>query len=407
MERLTPRERVRRILNHQEADRPAIDLGSTVVTGTSAWTYRRLKQLLRIPGDTVRVHEMFQMLAEVEEPVLDAFHVDFAMLPKEEWLLGLRYGTWKHHTFWDGQTFEVPTDFNPVRRPDGTLEVPFERGGPLNMRLPAGGWFFDRIPETAGDPLEADHIPRSEWKFQSSLPDGLLRSQEARAKALHQSTDRALVAEAPLMTPLGYGGMYYWSMKMLTEPEYCYDYMMAQGEATAACFSEFMQAVGQYVQVVTLNLADFGTQQREFFRPQLFQEFFVPSWLPTTRAIHQDHPHVKTWIHTCGSVAQLMPYFIEAGVDCVNPVQWTADGMDLRELKARYGNDVVFWGGAVNTQRTLPFGSPEDVRKEVTDVLDIMTPGGGYVGCAVHNILPEVPPENILAMYETMVFYND
>jgi uroporphyrinogen-III decarboxylase len=100
-----------------------------------------------------------------------------------------------------------------------------------------------------------------------------------------------------------------------------------------------------------------------------------------------------------------MPYFIEAGVDCVNPVQWTADGMDLRQLKDHYGDRVVFWGGAASTQLTLPFGTPDEVRREVTEVLDIMSPGGGYVGCAVHNILPEVPPENIVAMYETLASY--
>ncbi len=398
---MQPRERARLILNHQEADRPAIDFGSTVVTGTSAWTYRALKRALGLDDTHVRVHEMFQMLAEVETPVLDALGSDFVMLPKEDWLLGLRYGEWKPYTFWDGQTFDVPVGFNPRVTADGALEVRERRDGPYTNRLPRGGWFFDPIPSGRLDTFEIPHIPESEWRFTENLSDELLRSQEERARHLYTSTDRALVAEPPVYAPLGYGGLYHWAMKMLTEPEHCRDYMMREAEAAARCISQYMEAVGDYIEVLIVNLADFGMQDREWFQPELFAEFYVPAWKPVTEAVHRRHPHVKTWIHCCGSVPNLIPHFIEAGVDCFNPVQWTAGGMDLHLLKEAYGDRLVFWGGAISTQRTFPFGTAEDVACEAQEVLDIMAPGGGFVVNPIHNILPEVPVDNILALYRT------
>jgi len=402
---MNSRQRARLILNHQEADRPAIDLGSTVVTGTSAWTYRAFKRALGLPSDSVRVHELFQMLAEVETPVLDALGVDFAILPKEDWLLGTRYGRWKPYTFWDGQTFEVPADFDPTARPDGTLEHPFERGGPIRMRMPLGGRFFDFIPQPDSDPFDVRVVPESEWTFTESLSEELLRSQEERARTIYASCERALVAEPPIMAPTGYGGLYWWAIQMMTEPEHCRSYMMRAAEATAKCLEQYLQAVGQYVEVCIINLADFGTQDREWFHPELFREFFVPAWKVCADVVHR-FPHIKTWIHCCGSVPRLIPYFIEAGVDCLNPVQWTAAGMGLRGLKEKYGDRLVFWGGAISTQRTFPFGSAEDVARETREVLDIMCPGGGYVVNPIHNVLPEVPVENILALYRTALAYH-
>jgi len=402
---MNSRERVRLILNHQVADRPAIDLGSTYVTGTSAWSYRALKKALGIDSDTVRAYDLYQMLAEIEEPVLDALGSDFCMLVREPLQLGLTYGKWKPFTFWDGQTIEVPADFNPRVTEDGGLEAPRERGGPVIMRMPKGGWFFDRIPSTVEDIFATEHIPESEWEFIEPLTDEFLRYEEKRARALYESTDRAVVASPSLGTPQGYGGSYYWAMKMLREPQYCLDYMMRAGEASAKCYDQYVQAVGDYIDVICISASDYGTQDREMFRPTLFRDFYTPSWKLVTDAIHR-HPIVKVFIHTCGSVPKLLPYFIEAGVDILNPVQWTAGGMDLRWMKETYGDKLSFWGGAISTQRTFPFGSPEDVVREATDVLDIMSPGGGYVVNPIHNILPEVPVENIIALYRTAQDYR-
>jgi uroporphyrinogen decarboxylase len=402
---MNSRERARRILNHQEADRPAIDLGSTVTTGTSGWSYRALKRALGLPSESVRVQELFQMLADVDTDVMDALGVDFVMLPKEDWFFGTHYGPWKPFTFWDGQTFDVPVEFNPVVLEDGSLEIPWQPGDPPNTRLPAGGWFFDRVPGRHRDPLSAEPMPPSEWQFTSTLSEELLRSQEQRAKELYASSERSLVAESPAMTPSGYGDLYWWAIQMMTEPAYCEDYMMRAAEAAASCIEQYLQAVGDYIDVLAVNLSDFGTQDREWFRPELFRDFYVPAWRLCSDVVHR-FPGVKTWIHCCGSVPRLVPYFIEAGIDCLNPVQWTAAGMDLATLKHEYGDRLVFWGGAISTQRTFPFGTAEQVAAEAQEVLEIMAPGGGYVVNPIHNILPEVPVENILALYRTAQAYR-
>lgn len=402
---MNSRERARLILNHQEADRPAIDLGSTVTTGTSGWTYRALKRALGLPAERVRVQELFQMLADVEPDVMDALGVDFIMLPKEKWFFGTHYGPWKPYTFWDGQTFDVPAEFEPVVMPDGALEIPWQPGDPLNTRLPKGGWFFDRIPGRHADPLNTELKPPSEWSFTTSLSEEHLRSQEQRARELYARSERALVAESPATTPTGYGNLYEWAILMMTEPAYCHDYMMQAAEAAAGCLEQYLQAVGDYIDVLEVNLSDFGTQDREWFRPELFRDFYVPAWKLCTDVVHR-FPRVKTWIHCCGSVPRLIPYFIEAGIDCLNPVQWTAAGMDLRTLKSQYGDRIVFWGGAISTQRTFPFGNADDVAREAQEVLEIMAPGGGFVVNPIHNILPEVPVENILALYRTAQAYR-
>ena len=400
------RERARLILNHQEADRPAIDLGSTEVTGTSVWSYRALKRALGIPSMTARVYNMLEMLVEVEAPILDALDVDFAMLPPTPLRLGLRYGQWKPYTFWNGQTFDVPADLVLVERGDGALLAAAEPGGPLNLCLPHGGWFFDVIPTGQWDPFDLEAPPESEWRFADSLSDEGLRTQQDLARALHQETDRAIVAMPQGVTvPAGYGGFYWFAVQMSRDPGWCRAYMIRAAEAAAKCFAQYVEAVSPYVDVVIVSLHDYGHQQREWFRPEHFQEFYVPAWKLCTDVVHR-HPDLKTWIHCCGSVPNLVPFFIEAGIDCLNPVQWTAAGMDLRMLKEKYGRDLVFWGGAISTQRTFPFGTPDQVAQEAREVLDILAPGGGYVVNPIHNILPEVPVENIMALYRTALDYR-
>lgn len=404
---MKPRERARLVLNHKEADRPAIDLGSTRMTGTSAWSYRALKEALGIAGGEVRVFDLYQMLAEIETPVLDLLGIDFVMLPLEDLPFNLPYGDWEPFAFWDGQVFQVPRGFRPTVGKDGSLNACWDRGDvrPQRMRMPRGGRFFDRVPEGNLDVFDIPHLPESQWPLTSGYTDDFLRREQERARALYEGTDRAIVASPVVGAPQGYGDIYHWAIKMVTEPAHCYDYMMAVGEARAKAMRQYLEAVGPYVDVINISGSDFGAQDREMFRPELFQAFYAPAWKQVSDVIHR-HSSAKTWIHCCGSVPRLVPYFIEAGVDCLNPVQWTAAGMDLAWLKATYGDRLVFWGGAISTQRTFPFGSPEEVAREAREVLDIMTPGGGYVVNPIHNILPEVPVENIIALYRTALTYG-
>jgi len=404
---LTSRERARKILNFEEADRPAIDLGATRMTGTSAWTYQALKDALGIKGGVTRVYDLFQMLAEVEEPVLDALGCDFAMVPDDQLHYGLSRNGWKEHTFWDGQTFLVPAGFSPKVNGAGDLLL---GDGPdwtePVARMPRGGRYFDAINvANLTDTFEVPHVDEEDWSLPGPIEEDFLEKKRRQIKALYSSSDRALVVTPPFTLSPGYGGMYQWGMKMALEPDHCRSYMIAQGEASARRARQYLEVVGEYVEVVVLSGADYGTQDREVYRPELFGECMTPGWKLVCDAVHA-FPHVKVWVHSCGSMPGIIPHMVEAGVDCLNPVQWGAAGMDREWMVKTFGDRLTFWGGSINTQNTFPFGTPDQVRVEARECLDLFAPGGGHVVNPIHNIQADVPVENILALYETAREYG-
>ena len=404
---MTSRERARKILNFEEADRPAIDLGATRMTGTSAWTYVALKKALGIEGGVTRVYDLFQMLAEVEEPVLDALGCDFAMVPDDHMSYGLTREGWKDFTFWDGQTFQVPVGFQPQVTEDGSLLVGNGPGWTEPVaRMPHGGRYFDSINvANLTDTFEVPHVDEKDWNLPGPLEDEFLERELAKIKALYESTQRALVVTPPFNLSSGYGGLYQWGMKMALDPDHCREYMIACSEASARRARQYLEVVGEYLDVVVLSGADYGTQDREAFRPSLFGECMAPGWKVVCDAVHE-FPHVKVWVHSCGSVPGMISYMAEAGVDCLNPVQWGAAGMDRQWMKETFGDRLTFWGGGINTQNTFPFGTADEVRREAQECLDIYAPGGGYVVNPIHNIQADVPVENILALYETAQAYQ-
>jgi uroporphyrinogen decarboxylase len=404
---MTSRERVHRILNFEEADRPAIDLGATRMTGMSAWTYTALKQALGIEGGATRVFDLFQMLAEVEEPVLDALGCDFVMVPDDQMVYGLSRNGWKDFTFWDGQTFQVPSGFRPQVTEDGSLLV---GDGPdwtePVARMPHGGCYFDAINvPNLTETFEVPHLDEKDWNVPGPIEDEVLEHARTKIKTLYASTERALVVTPPFNLSSGYGGLYQWGMKMALDPVHCREYMMAQAEAAASRARQYLTIVGEFVDVVVLSGADYGTQDREAFRPTLFEDCMAPAWKVVCDAVHE-FSGVKVWIHSCGSIPDLISYIVEAGVDCLNPVQWGAAGMDRQWMKETFGNRITFWGGAINTQNTFPFGTSDEVRKEARECLDIYAPGGGFVVNSIHNIQADVPIENIRALYETAGAYR-
>ncbi|MDA0337209.1 MAG: hypothetical protein O2782_18760 [bacterium] len=393
---------MRRILNHQEADRPAIDLGATRMTGTTAWTYGALKEALGITGGSTRVFDLFQMLAEVEESVLDALGCDFAMVPADTMNYGLPRNGWKPFTFWDGQTLQVPSDFHPQVTADASLLVGEGPGWTEPVaRMPHGGRYFDALNvANLTDTFEVPHLDEDHWNIPGPLEADFLARELTKVKALYASTDRALVVTPPFSLPSGYGGLYQWGMKMALDPEHCRQYMQAQCEASAARARQYLQLMGPYIEVVVLSGADYGTQDREVFRPALFGDIMAPAWKIVCDAVHE-FANVKVWIHSCGSIPDLIEPIANAGVDCLNPVQWGATGMDRQWMKQTFGDRLVFWGGGINTQNTFPFGTAADVRREAQECLDIYAPGGGFVVNPIHNIQADVPVDNILALYET------
>ena len=404
---MNSRERVRKILNFEEADRPAIDLGATRMTGTVAWTYQSLKDTLGIDDGDVRVFDLFQMLAEVEVSVLDALGCDFAMVPSDQMQYGLVRNGWKDFEFWSGQTFQVPSGFKPQVTDDGSLLVGDgpEWTEPV-ARMPDGGRYFDAINvANLTETFEIPHLDEKDWNIPGPIAEDYLEQELTKVRALYASTERALVVTPPFSLPSGYGGLYQWGMKMAVDPDHCREYMQAQCEAFAKRARQYLDVVGEYIDVVVLSGADYGTQDREVFRPALFGDIMAPAWKIVCDAVHE-YENVKVWIHSCGSIPDLIGFIADAGIDCLNPVQWGARGMDRHWMKEKFGDRLVFWGGGINTQNTFPFGTAEEVRREAAECLNIYAPGGGYVVNTIHNIQADVPVKNILALFETARNYR-
>ena len=192
-----------------------------------------------------------------------------------------------------------------------------------------------------------------------------------------------------------------WYMSTIARRDYVYAVFEKQCEIGIENLGRLAEALGDTVQVAFVTGTDFGQQHGTFIAPAAYRDLYQPFHKEVNDLIHK-HTHWKTFIHSCGSVVDLIPDFIAAGFDILNPVQCSAAGMDARTLKREYGKDLVFWGGAVDTQKTLPFGAPEDVYQEVRERIDIFNDGGGYVFNTIHNLQANTPVENMLAMLEAV-----
>jgi uroporphyrinogen decarboxylase len=392
---MNSRERVLCALNHREPDRVPIDLGGTRQSGIAASTYHKLKERLGIRTPT-RVYDVYQMLAEVERPVMERFGADCVGLNRPAVAFGIRNEGWKPWRLFDGTPVEVPGGFDPVLDAKGGLLLFGPDSSPV-ARMPKGGFYFDRLDKYPGaahaDPARLD------------LP--LLSTEEcdhlhAQAEAYHENTDLAVVAAMgppyELFFGLGTGDFQAWMIILATEPEYVEALYGRLVDAWLENLRRFTAAVGDRVQILQFN-DDLGTQDAPFLSVRMFRERIMPHYKRGLDWVHRN-TRMKVFMHNDGAIFAFIPTLIEMGVDILNPVQTTAAGMDPARLKREFGDRIVFWGAACNCQRTLPFGAPDEVAREVEETIRIFSPGGGYVFASVHNIQAGVPPENVIAMFD-------
>jgi uroporphyrinogen decarboxylase len=393
---MNSRERVLEALNHREPDRVPIDLGGTRQSGIMASTYHKLKQRLGISTPT-RVFDLYQMLAEVEQAMMDRFGADVLHLNRPAVTFGIRNEGWRPWELFDGTPVEVPGGFHPVTEPSGDLLLVDADGAPI-ARMPRGGHYFDRV----------DKYPGAAHADPDTLDLPLLTTEEcdhlhAQAEAYWENTDRAMVvAMGPpfeLFFGLGTGDFSGWMMTLATEPDYVRALYEKLVEAWLENLRRLYEAVGDRAQIVQFN-DDLGTQDAPFLSVGMFRELVMPYYKQGLDWIHQNTPW-KVFMHNDGAIFGFLPTLIEMGVDILNPVQTSAKGMDPVKLKQEFGDRLVFWGGACDSQGVLAFGTPEEVSREVEQNLRVLAPGGGYVLAAVHNIQAGVPPENVIAMFDT------
>ena len=420
---MNSRERVRIALNHQEPDRIPLDLGAGFQTGMHVSIVYAFRQALGLdePGTPVKVIEPYQMLGEIKPDLLDAVQADFVGVNPPSTMFGFRNEGWKPWTTFDGTPVLVPEKFNTDLEPSGDLLMYPEgdKSVPPSGFMPSGGYYFDAIPNQ--EPMDDNEL-----KLEDNLEEFTIISDEDlkyyhdHVEDLYTNTDRAIylnfggtafgdVALVPapwLKQPKGIRSVEEWYISTVTRRDFVYKIFEYQAEIALKNLEKVFNAVGNKVQVVFMTGTDFGAQDKPFLSVKTYRNLYKPFHKMLNDWIHEN-TEWKTFMHSDGAIFPLIPEFIDAGFDILDPVQWTAKNMNPKKLKEMFGSKLVFWGGSVDPQFTFPFGTPKDVRKEVIERIRDFAPGGGYVFNSIHNVQPGIPIENLIAFYDAFHEYCD
>lgn len=388
---MNSRERVALALSHKEPDRIPIDLGGTIVSSITKPAYLELKRYLGMPledlaaaeGAGLRMLDYVQQLPYLDEELLQRFQVDFRLV-------------------------QLPAATAPgltVFR-EGNYYAFIDRWG-SKLHMPVdGGLYYDwvdfPIKEPTMEALDAYRWPEPDPpEYQAALG--------RQAKHLYETTDYALVGSGVIgggifEQPARTMGLPDFLMALVTEPAFADRLMGRITDIYIESCNRYLDQVGPYIQVFTF-WDDVCGQDGWLIRPDIYVKMIKPKQRRLVEAIKKK-TDAKLFYHSCGATFDLIPHLIDIGFDILNPVQVSARGMDTRRLKATFGKDITFWGGGVDTQRVLPFGTPAEVRDEVRRRIDDLAPGGGFVFAAVHNIQAFVPPENIVTAFDTALEYG-
>lgn len=415
---MNSRERVRLALEHREADRVPLDLGATVTTGMHVSAVYQLRQSLGLdaPGTAVKVIEPGQMLGEIKPDLMDALGVDAVMVMAPRATFGFPLAGWKPWMLHDGTPVLVPEGFNTVPEPNGDILMYPEgdHSAPPSGRMPRGGWYFDALIRQ-GLIDEAKLNPDDNLEEYGSISAKDIEHFRREVDRFFTGTDKAIVANfggmsfgdvarvpgVGLKHPRGIRDVEEWYVSLMTRPTYVRDVFERQCATALANLEKLFNAVGNRVTVLFTSGTDFGAQSGLFISPDVYRELFLPVHRRVNDWVHR-RTGWKTFMHSCGSVIGLLDLVVEAGFDILNPVQCSAAGMDPAALKRRFGSRLIFWGGGVDTQSILPFGSPADVRRQVAERIRVFGPGGGFVFNAIHNVQALTPVANLLALYEAV-----
>jgi hypothetical protein len=390
-----------------------MDFGGTAVTGMHVNIVIALRDHYGLEKRPVKVHEPYQMLGLIEDDLQTALGIDVEGVYAAETLFGFRNESWKPWRMDSGVEVLVSEHFKTTKDKNGdTLIYPKgDLSAPPSGRLPKNGFFFDTIVRQ--DPINEDKLdPEDNLEEFGPISKRDLRyfGEATKAAALTgrgvMATfggtafgDIALVPAPFLKYPKGIRDIEEWYVSTLTRPSYIHKIFEKQTEVALANLEKIRGQVSDRVQAVFICGTDFGTQLSTFCSVETFRSLYAPYYRQVNAWIHKNTAW-KTFKHSCGAVETLIPAFIEAGFDILNPVQCSAAGMEGEKLKAKYGPDIVFWGGGVDTQKTLMFGTSAAVRREVLDRCQVFGKGGGFIFNAVHNIQANVPTQNVVALFD-------
>ncbi len=412
---MNSRQRILASIDHREPDVLPIDFGSTSVTGISATTYSKLTKTLGMSDSKTRVYDVVSQLAQPEEEILEKFQsdaIDVGRLYNED------DQAWKDITLPNGTPVQFPAWFQPIPQPDGAWDV-YEKEGDRIATMALGATFFDQTcyPYQQGYPPNFKDLPkamakvhwsklaRSPWDH-SGEPDFWDQLRQ-RVIAYRQNSMKTIVITAGCS--IFEMGCFLRSMEnflvdILASPVQVETLLDALMELHLETLGKICNAVGDVVDILRFG-DDLGTNMGPLISPKIYRSLFKPRHKILCDYVKK-HSQMRIFLHSCGSVYKLIPDLIEAGYDILNPIQISAKDMEPERLKREFGKNITFWGGGCDTQHVLYKGSPNDVKEHVQKNIEIFAPGGGFIFATVHNILSDVPPENVIAMFEAVNEYR-
>jgi hypothetical protein len=416
---MTSKERVQASLNHRQPDAIPVDFGGTAVTGVHVNVIAGLRDHYGLEKRLVKAHEPYQMLGLIEEDLKQVLGIDVEGVYTPETMFGCRNENWRSWKMDIGLEVLVPEGFKITTDPNGDTLI-YPKGDlsvPPSGRMPHNGYFFDSIIRQKLIEEEALN-PEDNFEEFTAVSESDLDFFAASAKETAKTGrgviatfgglafgDIALVPAPFLKNPKGIRDIEEWYISTLTRPAYVHAIFERQCEVAIQNLTRIHQRVGNLVDATFICGTDFGTQWSTFCSVETYHSLYHPYYTRINDWIHANTTW-KTFKHSCGSVISLIPSFIESGFDILNPVQCSAAGMEPENLKKQFGADIVFWGGGVDTQKTLMFGMAEEVRSEVLKRCEIFGKNGGFIFNAVHNIQGNVPIKNVVAMFEALKEVN-
>ena len=416
---MSSRDRVKAALRHEEPDRVPIDLGSTPSSGISAIAYEAYSRHIGMGKGKTRIYDVVQYLAQPEEEIINRFGVDILDIGRT---FNDRDEDWYDITMPNGRIAQYPSWFRPQKHDDGSWNAIHEDGTRI-ATMPEGAQFFDQtffpwldgypdsrsgMDETLDEAMDKvlwSKLVHSPWDHAGE--DDFWEQLRTRTLALREGTDKALMVVCGC-------NLFEWGTFLRRMDNFLMDLYLDRDNVAILMdllmdrhmktLEKVCDSVGDIVDVLRFG-DDLGMDSGPFMGLDVYKDLFESHRTRLCSHVHENSG-MSTFLHTCGSMYQYIPSLIDSGMDIINPVQTNCRDMDASRLKNEFGQDIVFWGGGMDPREILNRGTPDDVRNEVKKRLDIFAPGGGYIFNNIHNIMGEVPPENIEAMFEAAREYR-
>ena len=412
---MNSRQRVIASINHTEPDGLPVDLGATPSSGISAIAYDNLLCALPLQDKRNWVYDVVQQVAQPSGEVLDHFHIDAVDLGRT---FNTRDSDWYDYELPNGRIAQQPTWFRPRKQANGSFLA--YKGGEAIALMPSTAISYDQTiypflkgyPEKYGSNLD-EAMGRIHWAALAHSPWDHASEPDFWEQLRSHALDLRLNSERAILLSAGCN-LFEWGTFLRRFDNFIMDIKRAPAEVERlldalmerhlSLLEKICRAVGDAVDIIRLG-DDLGMNTGPLMGPETYRSLFKPHHTLLCNYI-KTHSRMHTFLHSCGSIYRLIPDLVEAGFEILNPVQTNARDMQPERLKQEFGREVTFWGGGVDTRSVLNFGTPAQVTENVKENIETLAPGGGFVFNPIHNILPDVPPENILAMFEAVDEYR-